>query len=315
MLTADAIYFGKIDTDKLIDHIPISEIEHVEPLHEPERKIRSDNKSAEILSIRTIRESAAKKQLEKQTSNDQRTNPSSAGSFRMLQRTGSTSLAELEISFIIRTSESGINSGRPVVLRAKTSAEMHEWIDVLEGAVRAAYQKAHAHETSWYRWRKAARELYHSDRCQYAVGIVILGSYMMSIANAQILPPAGSQAHYDFFVLEIIFSAVFALELALNMFGTWYWDFVSDAWNIFDSVVVVVSIISLVEEGLPAVNVLRLFRVFKMVRLFKKLVALRILINALLSSIVPVLYSFVILLLVTSLYAIIATEVFGEQVK
>ena len=44
---------------------------------------------------------------------------------------------------------------------------------------------------------------------------------------------------------------------------------------------------------------LRLVRVFKMVRLFKRLTALRVLINALSASIVPVLYSFTILILVT----------------
>lgn len=64
---------------------------------------------------------------------------------------------------------------------------------------------------------------------------------------------------------------------------------------------------------MPAVNVLRLFRVFKMVRLFKKLTKLRILINSLLSSVIPVLYSFVILWLVSSLYAIIATEIWHLQ--
>ena len=61
---------------------------------------------------------------------------------------------------------------------------------------------------------------------------------------------------------------------------------------------------------MPAVNMLRLMRIFKMVRLFRKLLALRILISALISSIVPVLYSFAILLLVTSLYAIAATQLF-----
>lgn len=66
-------------------------------------------------------------------------------------------------------------------------------------------------------------------------------------------------------------------------------------------------------KTLPAVNVLRLIRVFKMVRLFRKLTALRILINALSSSIVPVLYSFTILILVTSLYAIISTEMFASK--
>ena len=51
---------------------------------------------------------------------------------------------------------------------------------------------------------------------------------------------------------------------------------------------------------------------FKMVRLFRKLTALRILLNALSSSVIPVLYSFMILLLVSSLYAVLSTDLFGK---
>ena len=64
---------------------------------------------------------------------------------------------------------------------------------------------------------------------------------------------------------------------------------------------------------MPTVNVLRLIRVFKMVRLFRKLTALRVLINALSSSVVPVLYSFVILILISSIYSVLATDLFRPQ--
>ena len=67
------------------------------------------------------------------------------------------------------------------------------------------------------------------------------------------------------------------------------------------------SALVFLDGDLPAVNALRLVRVFKMVRLFRKLTSLRILINALASSVVPVLYSFSILVLVISIYAILAT--------
>ena len=66
-------------------------------------------------------------------------------------------------------------------------------------------------------------------------------------------------------------------------------------------------------QGMPAVNVLRLIRVFKMVRLFRKLTALRVLINALSSSVVPVLYSFVILILISSIYSVLATDLFRPR--
>lgn len=53
--------------------------------------------------------------------------------------------------------------------------------------------------------------------------------------------------------------------------------------------------------GLPAINVLRLIRVFKMMRLFTKLKSLRMLINALAASVIPVINSFMILMLITSI--------------
>ena len=84
-------------------------------------------------------------------------------------------------------------------------------------------------------------------------------------------------------------------------------------WNIFDSFVVVVCGIGLFFPGLPAVNVLRLVRIFKMVRVLRKLVSLRILINALVNAILPVCNAFIILLLITSIYAVMATSFFSAM--
>ena len=51
----------------------------------------------------------------------------------------------------------------------------------------------------------------------------------------------------------------------------------------------------------------------KLVRLFRKLKKLRMLINALASSIVPVLNAFAILLLITTVYAVVATDLYRES--
>ena len=69
------------------------------------------------------------------------------------------------------------------------------------------------------------------------------------------------------------------------------------------------------EKGqVPGVNVLRLFRVFRMVRVFRTSAHLRILMTALANSLVPVLYSFILLLLVMSIMAVLATDFFGKGV-
>ena len=159
--------------------------------------------------------------------------------------------------------------------------------------------------------RRLARAIFESNSVQYFIGLAIFLAYVQAIAAAQALPQKGSVSEKWFFAFECLFTAVFTFELFLNAFGNWWRPFVSDWWNWFDTVVVAVCIVSAIVPGLPAVNVLRLLRVFKMVRLFRKLTALRILLNALSSSVVPVLYSFMILLLVSSLYAVLSTDLFG----
>ena len=158
------------------------------------------------------------------------------------------------------------------------------------------------------------------------------------------------------------------------MFGSWFFPFWHDEWNILDFVVVGVSFVGYILKG-PAVAVIRLVaaplsallllcqplctmllylhvharlpprgsrtsgwslvcqcchkgsvsvscaapgqvRVFKMVRLFKavrSLGSLRILMNALAASIVPVSNAFGLLMIVTSIYAILATDFFASD--
>merc|ERR1719352_1203227 len=105
--------------------------------------------------------------------------------------------------------------------------------------------------------------LYESDMVQYAVGVVIFSSYVSSIVGSELLPDDGTAEAHFFKVLEYLYTAIFAAELAMNMFGSWFWPFFTSGWNIFDFLVVISSLIALIFPGMPAVNVLRLIRVFK----------------------------------------------------
>jgi hypothetical protein len=253
-------------------------------------------------------------------------------------------------TFIIHPIEDGHNSGRATVLRAETLDARDKWMTCIEQAQNRALERQNAAEDPIRRWQRQARNFYGSSTTQVLIGLVIMASYIASILNSQFLPTPGSAEDSFFKHLEIAFTVIFALELGLNAFGYWMWAFLSDGWSVFDAIVVIVSIVGLAEPSLPAVNVLRLVRVFKMVRLFRKAERLRILINALSSSIVPVLYrcrkrallkspisgkraltksltenlgslfrnglvpmlcSFAILLLVSSIYAVLATEFFS----
>ena len=77
------------------------------------------------------------------------------------------------------------------------------------------------------------------------MGIFIILSYFASVADSQILPKAGSKEERVSQTIEMCFTVIFALEILFNMFGSWYQDFISDGWSVFDFIVVAISIISL----------------------------------------------------------------------
>ena len=89
--------------------------------------------------------------------------------------------------------------------------------------------------------------------------------------------------------------------------------FFSNGWSMFDLVVVFVSLLAVGVSAIPGISVLRLMRVFRVIRLFGRLKSLKKIINALAKSIVPVLNAFVILFLVTCIYALIGVNFFGER--
>ena len=70
--------------------------------------------------------------------------------------------------------------------------------------------------------------------------------------------------------MEIMFTVVFVLELMWNMLVHWFWEFFSDGWNLFDGVVVTVSLVSLAVDG-TNFKAMRLLPVLRALRLVARL--------------------------------------------
>ena len=281
-MNARFIYFSKMGQSKVLDYIPLIEVIRVHclvPLPANRSSSSANHGRRDLFKLHDV-------------------------------ETPPLDVTPEMLTFMIQVSEHGHNSGRSCVLRAHSIPELNEWMQAIQQGVQRANDLQNQDEGQLSRVRRLTRQFYHSDPAQYAIGLVIMASYAASIAAAQMLPAPDSSEAAVLRSLEVTFTVIFAVELGVNVCSSILWDFVNDGWNVFDTIVVIISLIGLVLPALPAVNVLRLIRVFKMVRLFRKLTALRILINALSSSIIPVCYSFTILLLVSSIYAVIATELF-----
>ena len=129
---------------------------------------------------------------------------------------------------------------------------------------------------------------------------------MVNAAEAQLTSSlytssgAPSDLGYHLELLDMFFTIVFTVELAINLYANWIRPFLSDGWNNFDFVVVSLSLIALGPVAMP-INVLRSLRAFRVVRLFGRMGALRDIVSSLTAAVVPVLNAFLILLIVSSI--------------
>jgi voltage-gated sodium channel len=110
-------------------------------------------------------------------------------------------------------------------------------------------------------------------------------------------------AQFDSFVVKInlIFTAVFAVELLINLFANWPMKFFRNGWNLLDLIIVAMSLVDL---GGP-LNIpewlVRLMRAFRIVRLFGRVPELTKMITAITTSLFPMMNAFIILVIVLSI--------------
>ena len=71
------------------------------------------------------------------------------------------------------------------------------------------------------------------------------------------------------------------------------------------------SILDLAYPSIPGISLLRLARILRVLRIFNRLRSLRAIINALTASILPVGNAFSVMALVTSVYSIVGSQLFG----
>ena len=104
----------------------------------------------------------------------------------------------------------------------------------------------------------------------------------------------------DLEAVDTAFTVIFTVELVLNAFAHWFKPFISDGWNIFDFIVVAMSLVALGPVKVP-VNVIRSLRAFRVIRLFGRLKGLKNIVTALASSGMAVLQALPILLIIGSI--------------
>jgi len=217
-------------------------------------------------------------------------------------------------SFVVRTSERGWNSGRTYLMRCKHAEDTEAWVAHLRLMAAAATYNNESNLPLFKRFKTRLARFYFSWPSQTFWGLMIAANFCCNIWEAQ-QPDARASTQEMFKNLDILFTCIFSFEVIISLLSSWFKAYWMDAWNVFDFFVVALSIIALSAEGLPVISTLRLLRVFRAVRLFRKFTSLRIITNAIIGSLVPVLNTVLILILVTSMFAIVAVDLYHDRGK
>eukprot|EP00928_Gymnodinium_smaydae_P012185 TRINITY_DN14431_c0_g1_i1.p1 TRINITY_DN14431_c0_g1~~TRINITY_DN14431_c0_g1_i1.p1 ORF type:complete len:651 (+),score=89.62 TRINITY_DN14431_c0_g1_i1:53-2005(+) len=173
-------------------------------------------------------------------------------------------------------------------------------------------------------WRSKVRQVVQLSHFNYLAFLAIVTNVVVIGVETNIL--ATSDAHsspYVFFVLDVIYTILFTVELAMRMVaegkdfltvGTW-------SWNLLDVAIVVSSItgvfleVSENEGQLKMIRSLRITRLVRIARLFRVarfLRALKKLIHSISATVKSVAWAFVLILIIVYGFAVAFTQAVAE---
>ena len=227
--------------------------------------------------------------------------------------------------FEVHTAEEGNHLGKKFVLYASNNAMQELWVSEISTQLEKLRDHEHLKNANHKIHRMllglqlVMRKGLQSKAMQSFTTAVIVLAFMSNVIEAEIRPAQGSPTARILEGFETFFVIAFSIELVWNIVANFWTPFLKDVWNYLDVIIVVLSWVSQISsgtgqgQGVGGITAIRLLRVFRVVRLLKMFGRLRLIVNALASSVIPVLSCMVLLLLATCLSAIIATDMLSED--
>uniref|UniRef100_T1JBM2 Voltage-dependent T-type calcium channel subunit alpha n=1 Tax=Strigamia maritima TaxID=126957 RepID=T1JBM2_STRMM len=111
---------------------------------------------------------------------------------------------------------------------------------------------------------------------------------------------------------NVVFSAIFAIEMALKVIADGPYVYISNGFNVFDGVIVILSVVELLQdsEG-SALSVLRTFRLLRILKLVRFMPALRRQLFVMIRTMDNVAVFFALLILFIFIFSILGMNLFG----
>jgi len=182
-----------------------------------------------------------------------------------------------------------------------------------KGAMRQASLKVFGDDVLPY--QETVRQFNGGSRFQQLVAVLIGLNFFTNAMEKEIDVPGVYEPYPQKYPvlwqnLEDVFNVVFLCELLINLYGNWWCRFWRSSWNVFDVIVVTVGVLSLMRLTEGPLGLLRMLRAFRVFRLFKRVKSLNKIIVALGRAIPGVTNAFIIMIIFTAIYAMLAVEFF-----
>lgn len=159
-----------------------------------------------------------------------------------------------------------------------------------------------------------------SSLLEFAILSIIIASTIKLVFDTYILTyPADSKEVYISNIFDILFTILFAFEFLVKVISYGFikekGSYLSDSWNFADFVILVLSVLdlSLTSINIPVIKVLRLLRTLRPLRLISHNISMKIIVSALISSLIAILNILGIIFLIWLVFAILGVSLFGGK--
>jgi voltage-gated sodium channel len=142
----------------------------------------------------------------------------------------------------------------------------------------------------------------------FILGVIVLNAITLGIQTYDLSESTESRLS----TLDDVFLGIFVVELIIRVaaFGSRPQDFFKDGWNLFDFIVIGAAFVPGIRENATLLRIVRLLRV---VRVVTVLPDLRVLIQALVRSVPPILSLAVLTIMLMYVYGMIGWILFHEE--
>lgn len=139
------------------------------------------------------------------------------------------------------------------------------------------------------------------------IAVIVFSAVTIGIRTYQLPPLLVSLVG----VLDWVITGVFLVEIIVRFIGEPHKkQFFCSAWNIFDSVIVIVSLIPVEDSELALLG--RLVRIFRVLRMISIIPELRILLNSLLKALPQLSYVVLMMFIIFYIYAAVGSTFFAS---